>query len=128
MLLAANSTGTKKLKPLVIERFKNPHCFKDVKSEPVNFEENPKAWMNTALFSSWLSALGKKMKTKKRKILLFIDNCIAHTHLPKLSKAEILSPNTTSELQPLDQGTIQSFECFYRQEIVSRILSDIFRY
>ncbi|CAF4412570.1 unnamed protein product, partial [Rotaria magnacalcarata] len=32
-------------------------------------------------------------------------------------------PNTTSKLQPLDQGVIKSFKCYYRQQLVKHVIS-----
>lgn len=62
----------------------------------------------------------KKMKARKKKIVLFIDNCTAHTVVPLLSNVKVifLPANTTSKLQPLDQGIIHSFKRHYRREVV----------
>ncbi|CAF4853358.1 unnamed protein product, partial [Rotaria magnacalcarata] len=32
-------------------------------------------------------------------------------------------PNTTSKCQPLDQGVIHSFKCYYRQKLVKHIIA-----
>lgn len=127
LLFAANSTGTEKLKILVIGKSKKPQCFRGVKSLPVDYYANQTAWMNTQIFCEWLNKLNKKMKKDKRKILLFIDNCTAHTCFPQLSniKIQFLPANTTSKLQPLDQGIIRNFKCIYRKEVVCRMLSDM---
>lgn len=127
LLFAANSTGSEKLKILVIGRFKTPHCLRGKKSLPVDYCANKTAWMNTVVFCDWLEKLNQKMKKAKRKILLFIDNCSAHKDIPKLSNVTIqfLPANTTSKLQPLDQGIIRNFKCFYRKEVVCRMISDM---
>ncbi|XP_054283402.1 tigger transposable element-derived protein 6-like [Macrosteles quadrilineatus] len=67
------------------------------------------------------------MKKKNRKILLFIDNCSAHKDIPPLKnvKVQFLPPNTTSKLQPLDQGIIKNFKVNYRREVVKRFLRDM---
>ena len=67
------------------------------------------------------------MKRQNRHILLFIDNCTAHNNIPALSNinVEFLPANTTSKLQPLDQGIIQNFKTFYRREVVDYILAVI---
>ncbi len=74
--------------------------------------------MTREVFTKWLLEINRFMKSKKRRILLFIDNCSAHTDLPTLSNIRIkfLPPNTTSKLQPLDQGFIKNFESLYRKE------------
>lgn len=69
------------------------------------------------------------MKREKRKILLFLDNCTVHNSPPTLSNVEVyyFPPNTTSKLQPLDQGIIHNFKTLYRKEIVKIILKSIGR-
>lgn len=53
---------------------------------------------------------------------MFIDNCTPHTDLPSLKNVKIhfLPANTTSKLQPLDQGIIKNFKVHYRREVVQR--------
>ncbi|GBO31507.1 hypothetical protein AVEN_270265-1 [Araneus ventricosus] len=57
------------------------------------------------------------MCKEKRKIVLFIDNCTAHSLIPEMNavKVAFLPPNTTSKLQPLDQGIIRSCEVFLQE-------------
>ncbi|KAL1457154.1 hypothetical protein WDU94_001815 [Cyamophila willieti] len=64
------------------------------------------------------------MKKKNRHILLFMDNCTVHNNAPILSNITIhfFPPNTTSKLQPLDQGIIHNFKTFYRKEVVKIVL------
>jgi hypothetical protein len=50
----------------------------------------------------------------QKKILLLADNCPAH---PVLEKLVFLPANTTSMLQPMDQGVIRSLKCHYRKLI-----------
>lgn len=111
LLLAANMDGSEKLKPLIIGKSAKPRCFKGVESFPVDYKANKKSWMTTELFNTWLLQLKKSMKKQKRKILLFMDNCTVHNNPPPLDhiKVHFFPPNTTSKLQPLDQGVIQNF-------------------
>ncbi|XP_046667060.1 tigger transposable element-derived protein 4-like [Homalodisca vitripennis] len=127
LLLASNMTGTDMLKPLVIGKSKKPRCFAGVKSLPVDYTANRKAWMNAELFADWLLKLDKQMGKGKRKIILFIDNCSAHNTIPELKwvKVQFLPANTTSKLQPLDQGIIKNFKVLYRTEVVRRFVADI---
>ncbi|CAF2001183.1 unnamed protein product [Rotaria magnacalcarata] len=64
------------------------------------------------------------MKKNNRKILLFIDNAPCHVINHDLSNIKIVfsPPNTTSKCQPLDQGVIHSFKCYYRQKLVKHII------
>lgn len=127
LLLASNMTGTEKLKPFMIGKYNKPRCFAGVKSFPFEYVANPKAWMNSTVFGQWLLKLDKQMKKEKRKILLFIDNCTAHNDIPELDaiKVQFLPANTTSKLQPLDQGIIKNFKTLYRKEVVKHILTSI---
>lgn len=125
LLQCTNMTGTDKLPLLIIGKSKRPRCFKGVKTLPVDYESNTKAWMTRVIFKEWLKKLNKKMKNNGRKIILFIDNCSAHTDLPALTNVKVifLPANTTSKLQPLDQGIIHSFKRFYRREVVNHVLT-----
>ncbi|XP_060882149.1 tigger transposable element-derived protein 4-like [Metopolophium dirhodum] len=98
--------GSEKLKPLFIETIK-------------------KSWMNTKLWNEWLETLNNDMRKQRRKIIMFVDNCTTHNNPPTLSNVliEFLPTNTTSKLQPLDQGIIKNFKVLYRKEIVSEFLA-----
>jgi len=65
------------------------------------------------------------MKKNNRKILLFVDNASCHVINQNLSNVKLVffPPNTTSKCQPLDQGVIHSFKCFYRQKLVRHIIA-----
>ena len=62
-------------------------------------------------------------------MLLFIDNCAAHNLIGDYSNISIhyLPPSTTSVLQTMDQGIINSFKIHYRSRLVRRILAAIER-
>ena len=71
VLLCSNMDGTEMVKPLVIGKFQNPRCFKGVKSLPVDYRWNRKAWMTSEIFIEWLRKFDSKMVLQKRKVLLF---------------------------------------------------------
>ncbi|XP_060577389.1 tigger transposable element-derived protein 4-like [Ruditapes philippinarum] len=125
VLIGANMDGSDKLKLLIIGKFKNPRCFKNVKSLPVDYEANRRAWMNSEIFISWVKKLDKRMTREKRSILLFVDNCPAHPKIEGLKAVKLLffPPNTTSKLQPCDQGIIFSFKRHYRSRVLDHIIS-----
>ena len=54
---------------------------------------------------------------------LLIDNCPAHPHHENLKqiKSFFLPPNTTSAIQPMDQGVIRSLTAKYRINMVQKI-------
>lgn len=129
LLLAANMSGTDKLTPLMIGKSKSPRCFKGTKSFPLQYKANKKAWMTSELFADWLKQINRKMCQKKKKIILFIDNCRAHGIIPKMKAVKVvfLPPNATSKLQPLDQGIIRSFKVGYRKDVVKKIIDAVDR-
>ncbi|XP_064423274.1 tigger transposable element-derived protein 4-like [Latimeria chalumnae] len=110
LLVGSNMDGSEKLKLLVIGKAKQPRCLKGVKVLPVDYEGNTKAWMTGDIFKDWVIKFDRKMQRQKRKVLLFVDNCPAHPHIDNLQVTTVvfLPPNTTSKLQPMDQGIIKS--------------------
>lgn len=70
--------------------------------------------MQVSVWRDYLDRLNQLMRRQNRNILLLADN--APTHLIdetiQLSniKVHFLPPNTTSHLQPLDAGIINSFK------------------
>lgn len=127
VLLAANSDGSEKLPPYVIGKSANPRCFKNIKTLPTKYDANKKSWMTAVLFVNWLKDLDRKMRSLKRKVILFIDQCPAHPKVhdfPNL-KVVFFPANCTSELQPLDMGIIRSFKVQYRKFLIRKILDNI---
>ncbi|XP_021695234.1 tigger transposable element-derived protein 4-like [Aedes aegypti] len=122
ILCAANMDGSDKLPLLVIGKSRKPRCFKNVKSLPVKYEANSKAWMTSLLFEKWMLKFDQRMSDEDRKILMFVDNCTAHPKifLEKLKSIKLVffPPNATSVLQPLDLGIIKSLKHYYRYELV----------
>ena len=126
-LFAVSLTGEKK-QPLIIGKSQKPRYFKGIEKLPVSYAANKNAWMMSTLFCEWLLAWEIELQRKNKKILLLIDNCSAHKHdviKDKLQalKVVFLLPNTTSILQPLDQGVIRSFKAHYRRKMVEWILN-----
>ncbi|GBN54168.1 hypothetical protein AVEN_2976-1 [Araneus ventricosus] len=68
------------------------------------------------------------MVAECRKIALVFDNCPAHPKEmnPKLKNVSFfLPPNTTSKLQPMDQGVIKNFKIHYRKRIVRKVITTL---
>ncbi|XP_071965525.1 tigger transposable element-derived protein 6-like [Antedon mediterranea] len=116
------------LKPMIIGRAENPRCFKTIKKDrlPVVWKANRKAWMTGALFDDYLTDLNNQMRFQGRNILLFLDNASSHVGLEKSNiKLAFLPPNTTSVLQPLDQGIIKAFKSRYRAKLLRSVLAKV---
>jgi hypothetical protein len=104
-LCCANMKGEKR-DLLVIGKSKNPRCFKGVRSLPVDYYCYANAWMTSVIFNDRLVKWDLELK---RKIVLLVDNCTANTNnsLLKNIKVIFLLANTTSLIQPCEQGIIE---------------------
>ncbi|KAL7289037.1 hypothetical protein TKK_0016991 [Trichogramma kaykai] len=69
LLLCTNMDGSGKLKPLMIGKSAKPRCFKNIKSFPLYYRSNSKAWMTSVLFDEWLKIIDNDMKKLTRQIL-----------------------------------------------------------
>lgn len=129
LLVGANMDGSEKLPLLMIGKSANPRCFKNVKSKPLEYMSNKKAWMTAEIFEDWLRKLDKTFRKQNRNILLFIDNCTAHKSIPLMDSVKVifLPPNMTSVVQPMDQGIIKNLKHFYRCLLVRNLLTDSFK-
>jgi len=121
VLCCANMKGEKR-DLLVIGKSKNPPCFKGVRSLPVDYYSNANAWMTSVILIDWLATWDLELK---RKIVLLADNCTAHTNNSLLKNIKVILPaNTTSLIQPCDQGIIRAFKAHYRREMPPRIIAE----
>lgn len=117
-LAAANMNGDK-LPMIVIGKSQKPRCFKHIRKLPCRYRGQNKSWMDSALFEEWVRELDHKFDTENRIVALIIDNCTAHLDIGGLKAIDLffLPPNTTSVLQPMDQGVIRSLKAKYRTKV-----------
>ncbi|KAG6937251.1 Jrk-like [Chelydra serpentina] len=100
---------------------RSPRCFHHVnmKALPFEYTNSKNAWMNRSIFEDWfhktfMPAVWAHLRKLKQegKALLLLDNCPAHPTAENLFSRDgkikvcYLLKNTTSEIQPLDQGII----------------------
>lgn len=87
--------------------------------------------MTTNFFYVWLRRLGGYIgREEEKKILLLVNNCSAHGKvdtLPALAhvRVEFLSSNTTSKVEPIDNGIIAFVKNRYRRRLSFRVFDDI---
>ncbi|XP_054729383.1 tigger transposable element-derived protein 1-like [Anastrepha obliqua] len=134
-LFCSNASGDRILKPLVINRSLKPRSLKgkDMAKLPVHWIANKKAWVTTAIFTEWFNRYFvpevKKYLLDKGlefKVILLIDNAPGHPHIEHANvEIVFLPPNTTSILQPLDQGIICNFKKHYLKFTFQHILDKI---
>lgn len=75
VLVCTNSTGTHKLKLVVIGKSRSPRCFKNVRTFPCEYLAQCRAWMTEILFMNWIQQLdaffGKQKKSYSIRRQLF---------------------------------------------------------
>ncbi|KAK9751777.1 DDE superfamily endonuclease [Popillia japonica] len=76
-------------------------------------------------YSRFLRDWNKELCAAKKKILL-VDNCSAHLNVQNLKAINLcfLPPNTTSVLQPFDQGIIKNHTVHFRKALVMMISTE----
>lgn len=126
-----SADGGKVGKPIVIWKSKTPRCFKkaiaaDTLSKIMYFSDQ-KSWMQVEIMEKILETLNNQMVKEKRKVILFLDNATVHppSLVDKYSNIKVvfLPKNTTSRLQPLDAGIIQSFKSKYRMKLMRFVIA-----
>lgn len=115
-------------KLLVIGKSAKTRSFKGIHEDKlaVNYECNSKAWATAAIMTKWLKQLDEKMRRKRRKILLFLDNATSHPTNLNLNSVDlvfIFPPNCTSVAQPLVQGIIENLKVRYRSFSMKHLLA-----
>lgn len=125
VLVCANMSGSDKRKLVVIGKSAKPTSFKNVRSLPVTYSANRKAWMTSEIFQNELRKWDEVLHRENKKILLLIDSCSAHPELHNLTNIKLcfLPPNLPSTLQPMDQGVIRSFKYHFRRLFVLQLIS-----
>ena len=135
LLFGGNASGDCKLKPLMIYHSQNPRALKgcDKSRLPVHWKCNKKGWMTSAIFSDYFTReLNDELKAYCEKehipfkILILLDNVSSHppfiAELSKNIQVVFLPPNTTSILQPMDQGVIATFKAYYLRRTFSKLI------
>jgi DDE superfamily endonuclease len=136
VLVCANMAGTHRIKLKVIDKNKNPRCFKNISYLPVHYCLQSNAWMTSEIFTNWfknifvpdlISNLKKNLSPEDSKILLLLDNCRAHPSAESLNfknfVVRFLPPNVTRLIQPMDQGIINSFKAYYKKNFLRQCLT-----
>lgn len=81
--------------------------------------------MNAYIFTKRLEEMDLFFQKQNRKILLFLDNAPVHPPDVELKHITLkfFPANTTSKIQPLDQGVIRTFKAHYRRYLVQHIIA-----
>ncbi|BFZ00329.1 hypothetical protein BsWGS_03368 [Bradybaena similaris] len=138
VLPCANAAGSHRLQLVVIGKFIRPRALKGVLHLPVDYRAQKNAWMDRTIFSDWfhhhfVPAVKNHLSTvpnlPNSKAVLLLDNCRAHPSTNDLISecgqifTILLPPNSTSLIQPMDQGIIQNMKCHYRGGLLRKLVS-----
>jgi hypothetical protein len=126
-LFLCNMSGSDK-QVFVVGRTKGPRCFRG-KHIPLPYFANQKAWMTGTIWTTILRKWDSTLVAQNRTVLLLVDNAACHklddgVELLNI-RLQFLPPNTTSLIQPLDQGIIRCVKVYYRQRIVRKQLNAV---
>ncbi|XP_064103313.1 tigger transposable element-derived protein 1-like [Macrobrachium nipponense] len=135
LLMCGNAAGFM-LKPGLIYKSLNPCALKNKNKAllPVYWMSNKKAWITKALTLDWfVNCFIPQVKLYLAenglpfKVLLLMDCAGGHAmdlHY-KGVQVEFLPPNTTSLIQPMDQGVIRAFKALYTRSTMEGLISSI---
>ena len=132
VLACANADGTHRLVPMVVGKSKKPRALKNLSQPPCHYTGNKTAWFTQEIFTKWfhekfvpavITFQREELGIAKEnvKAILLLDNAPAHpaernlVGLDGRIKVIYLPPNTTSLIQPMDQGVIESCKRGYRR-------------
>lgn len=126
--MIASATGEIR-KLIIIGHAAKPRSFRNInpKHLPVDWYSNKKAWMTGTLFKEILHRFNSQMKAENRHIILLMDNASSHLKGLQLSHIKVifLPANTTSVIQPLDQGIIMCMKRHYKKLLMNYVISQI---
>jgi len=137
ILGCSNASGTHRLPLMFINKSKKPRCFKhmDMNNLPVHYYAQNKSWMNSSLFSEWyhnrfVPSVQRYCRSSgiEEKALLLLDNAPSHPSISSLQsddgkiKVLFLPANTTSVIQPMDQGVLDPLKQRYKRKLLSHII------
>ncbi|XP_069168900.1 tigger transposable element-derived protein 7-like [Procambarus clarkii] len=143
-LLCGNADGSHLTKCAIVGKSANPRALKNCMNRlPVVYYNTKNAWFTQIIFEDWFQNHFCKEVRKHQinergirpadvKAMLLVDNAPAHP-IAKLTSPDgkitcmALPPNTTSLIQPMDQGVIYALKRLYKRamnvEIMEVLLS-----
>lgn len=137
MMACSNASGTFRLPLVMINKSSKPRCFKhmDMNALPVHYFAQKKSWMDCQTFQKWFNecfipSVKKFCREKglEEKVLLLLDNAPSHPSRESLQSSDgkikvmFLPPNTTSILQPMDQGVLEPCKRRYKRKLLRHII------
>ena len=135
LIMCGNAAGFM-IKPGLIYKSSNPRALKNKNKAllPVYWMYNAKAWITKALTNDWFINCfipQVKLYLAERglpfKVLLLMDCAGGHAtdlHYDGV-QIEVLPPNTTALIQPMDQGVIRAFKALYTRTTMQGLIEAV---
>lgn len=136
-MVCANASGSHRFPLLIVGKSIKPRSFKNLNLNalPVQYYAQKNAWMSQDIFQDWFHKMFvPKVKSHlaskglPQEAMLLMDN--APTHPSRDMKSDdgkitchFLPANTTSLVQPMDQGIIESMKRRYRKGFIQKLVS-----
>ena len=136
----ANADGSHRLKPCIVGSAMRPRAIKDVMhSLPVHYYSSRKAWFTSDIIKRYLFDHAfleirryqedvLKIQPDRVRAIVLMDNCPAHPPENELMSDDgrirciFLPKNTTSIIQPMDQGIIYAAKRIYRRNFLTEVM------
>ena len=140
VLCGANADGSHRLTPIVVGKSARPRCLKDCfHSLPCHYYSGSKDWFTSYIFKDcFFKHIVPEIVKFQREVLnisedriralVLLDNAPAHPAKEQLVahngriRVMFLPPNTTSVIQPMDQGVIHATKLIYRRLFLGEVL------
>uniref|UniRef100_A0A8B9XNI0 HTH CENPB-type domain-containing protein n=1 Tax=Bos mutus grunniens TaxID=30521 RepID=A0A8B9XNI0_BOSMU len=138
LLLGGNAAGDFKLKPLLVYPSENPRALRGCSkaSLPVVWRSNRNDWLTPVIFQEWFTSCFCPAVESycashglPHRALLLLDSAPCHpAHLGGLSahvRVEFLPKNTSTLIQPMNQGVITAFKAQYLRRTLSQLAQEM---
>lgn len=136
VMLSSNLTGTEKLKPFVVGKYKNYTSFRnyfpDIPADDpsdcnlgkkmaemfsINYKSNRKSLLTSNMFHDWLVSWDKRLVANGRKIWIVLDDSCSHRIINlRLQNIELVYTSGNRKYLPFTWGVLDEFKIRYRIE------------
>nr|XP_045612277.1 tigger transposable element-derived protein 4-like [Procambarus clarkii] len=127
ILLCGNMTGAEKFPLLVVGKHPKPSSFRHVKSLPVQYVANQKAWMTSDSFGAWLQDVDSWFVQQGRRVVVIASSLPIHSKPPGGLRSVRLVTAPQGFLGPLRYGVITTFKQTYRSGILETLINQLQR-